>query len=141
VLERRLARLQRNALLLALRLSDDSPASATLVYPGLPSHPCARAAAALRFRGGCLSIAFRDSDHHLRRERALVEAALAEAAKRGAPLHAGSSFGFDTSRIYLTAAHAAYGEPFVRIAAGTEHRLALEPLADALAAALAAAAR
>lgn len=141
VLERRLQRLQRNALLLARRLSERSKPSVTVIYPGLPSHPCARDAAGLPFRGGCFSIVFGDRDRRLRRERALVDATLAEAEKRGVPLLAGSSFGFDTTRIYLTAARAAHCEPFVRIAAGTEHRLALEPLAEALAAALAAVAR
>jgi hypothetical protein len=106
------------------------------VYPGLASHPCAPAARGLPFRGGCLSIVFPDGDGGLRRERALVEAAVAEAARRGVTLLAGSSFGFDTTRIYLTAARAECGEPFVRVAAGTEHRAELETLADALAAAV-----
>jgi len=48
----------------------------------------------------------------------------------------GSSFGFDTTRIYLTAEGADYGEPFVRIAAGTEHRLEVERVAEALTAAV-----
>jgi cystathionine beta-lyase/cystathionine gamma-synthase len=136
VLERRLARLQRNALFLAKRLGERSPAAVVTVYPGLLSHPCARAAARLRFRGCCLSIVFRTPGRGLGRERALVGAAIAEAAKRGVALVAGSSFGFDTTRIYLTAARAECGQPFVRVAAGTEHRLALEPLAAALAAAV-----
>jgi cystathionine beta-lyase/cystathionine gamma-synthase len=141
VLEGRLARLQRNALYLATRLAEESPASVTVVYPGLRPHPCARTAARLRFRGGCLAIVFRTPGRGLERERALVEAAVAEAAARGVDLLAGSSFGFDTTRIYLTAARAEHGEPFVRVSAGTEHRLALEPLAEALAAALASVAR
>ena len=48
----------------------------------------------------------------------------------------GSSFGFDTTRIYLTAEGADYGEPFVRVAAGTEHRLEIECVAEALVAAV-----
>jgi cystathionine beta-lyase/cystathionine gamma-synthase len=118
VLERRLARLQRNALLLAKRLLGDS---VEIVYPG---------------RGGCLSIVFRERTATLRREDALVEQAVVEAARRGVALLGGSSFGFDTTRIYLTAEGADYGEPFVRIAAGTEHRLEIERVADALAAAV-----
>jgi hypothetical protein len=51
-------------------------------------------------------------------------------------LLAGSSFGFDTTRIYATAARAEHGAPFVRIAAGTEHQIELEALADALIAAI-----
>jgi cystathionine beta-lyase/cystathionine gamma-synthase len=141
VLERRLARLQRNALFLAAELTERVAAAAEIVYPGLPSHPCARAATRLTFHGGCLSIVFRERDGGLARQHALVDAAVAEAAKRGVALLAGSSFGFDTTRIYLTAARAVSGEPFVRVAAGTEHRLALEPLADALAAAIETVAR
>ena len=44
-----------------------------------------------------------------------------------------ASFGFDVTRVYLTASDAAHGPPFVRIAAGTEHRLDLERLKAALA--------
>lgn len=136
VLERRLARLQRNALLLAQRLLAQVGDSVEVVYPGLPSHRCAAVARRLPFRGGCLSIGFAEPDATLRRERALVAQAVAEAARRGVALLGGASFGFDTTRIYLTAEGAAYGEPFVRIAAGTEHRLEVERVAEALAAAV-----
>jgi cystathionine beta-lyase/cystathionine gamma-synthase len=136
VLDRRLARLQRNALILAEYLRERGNESVEVVYPGLASHPCARTARRLPFRGGCLSIVFRESDNSLRREHALVEAAVAEAARRGISLLGGSSFGFNTTRIYLTAARAECGEPFVRVAAGTEHRLEVGALADALAAAV-----
>lgn len=136
ILERRLARLQRNALILAQRLGERTSPSVEVVYPGLASHPSARIARGLAFRGGCLSIVFREHDATLEREHALVEAAITEAARRDVALLAGSSFGFNTTRIYLTAARADRGEPFVRVAAGTEHRLELEPLAHALAAAV-----
>lgn len=136
ILARRLGRLQRNALVVASHLRARAGPAADVVYPGLRSHPGARTARRLAFRGGCLSIVFRAGDSGLRRERALVEAAVAEAARHGVALVGGSSFGFNTSRIYLTAARAECGEPFVRIAAGAEHRLELETLAAALAAAL-----
>ena len=90
----------------------------------------------LSFRGGCLSIVFRRPDETLRRERALVDEAVAEAARRGVALLGGSSFGFDTARIYLTAEGRERGEPFVRVAAGTEDRIAVESVAAALAAAV-----
>ncbi len=136
VLERRLRRLERNALVLANRLCERTDRAVNIVYPGLASHPCTRAASGLAFSGGCVSIVFDGHDPDLRREHALVEGAVAEAAARGAALLGGSSFGFDTSRIYLTAARAECGEPFVRVAAGTEHSLAVETLADALAVAV-----
>jgi cystathionine beta-lyase/cystathionine gamma-synthase len=125
VLERRLARLQRNALHLARGLSERAPPGVAIVYPG---------------RGGCLSVAFGECEQTIERQSGLVGAAVAEAARRGIRLHAGSSFGFDTTRIYLTAARAEYGVPFVRIAAGTEHRLEVDALTDVLATAIGASA-
>jgi cystathionine beta-lyase/cystathionine gamma-synthase len=136
ILERRLRRLQRNALHLAGRLAPCAPPGVAIVHPGLPDHPAAGRAARLAFSGGCLSVVLPDGERRLERQRRLVEAAVGEAARRGVRLVAGSSFGFDTTRIYLTAAHAECGTPFIRIAAGTEHRLELEPLAQALAAAI-----
>lgn len=121
VLERRLARLQRNALHLARVLDKRVPPGASVVYPG---------------RGGCLSVLFEEREPRLERQHRLVCEAVAEAARRGVRLLAGSSFGFDTTRIYLTAARAEYGTPFVRIAAGTEHRLELDALTDVLATAI-----
>jgi cystathionine beta-lyase/cystathionine gamma-synthase len=133
VLERRLGRLGRNAGLLAERLAREAEGRSELrvVHPGLPDHPSYDVARRLAFRGGCLGIASTPEC-----ERRFVAAALAEARRRGLPLIGGSSFGFDTTRLYLTAARTGYGEPFVRIAAGTEDRLAVERLAGALAAAL-----
>lgn len=136
VLERRLRRLGRNALVLAERLKDRADGRVQIVYPGLASHPGRRAAMPPTFHGGCLAIVFNERDLDLSREHTLIQAAVAETAARGVALHGGSSFGFNTSRIYLTAARAEYGEPFVRIAAGTEHTVDIERLAEALAAAI-----
>jgi cystathionine beta-lyase/cystathionine gamma-synthase len=108
VLERRLARIWRNAGLLAERLDG-------CVYPGV---------------GGCISLPCADGE--------FVERAVEEARAQGVSLVGGSSFGFDTTRIYLTAARSDYGEPFVRIAAGTENRIAIERLGGVLVAAGAA---
>jgi hypothetical protein len=93
----------------------------SVVYPG---------------RGGCFSLLFGERAQRLERQHRLVGQAVAEASRRGVSLLAGSSFGFDTTRIYLTAARAEYGTPFVRIAAGTEHRLELDPLTEVLATAI-----
>jgi cystathionine beta-lyase/cystathionine gamma-synthase len=136
VLERRLARLQRNAVHLAEGLEERAPAGVSIVYPGFGAHRLPGAAARLRFRGGCLSVLFGECEPGLERQHRLVCEAVAGATRRGIRLLAGSSFGFDTTRIYLTAARAEYGTPFVRIAAGTEHRLELDALTDVLATAI-----
>jgi cystathionine beta-lyase/cystathionine gamma-synthase len=138
VLERRLKRLGRNALVLASRLRDRVAGAVKIVHPGLASPHWVRAASRRPFSGGCLSIVFDEYDPELRREHALVQAAVTEAAARGVALLGGASFGFNTSRIYLTAARAECGEPFVRVAAGTEHSVDIETLADALAVAVSA---
>ena len=138
VLERRLERLGRNALVLASRLRDRVEGAVEIVYPGLASPASVRAASGRVFSGGCLSIIFDRQHPELRREHRLVELAVAEAAARDVALLGGSSFGFNTSRIYLTAARAECGEPFVRVAAGTEHSVEVETIADALAAAVCA---
>jgi cystathionine beta-lyase/cystathionine gamma-synthase len=101
LLDRRLARAERNAANLAERLGAHHPGRGSLVE--------------LRARTGA------------------IPRALAEARRRGVQLVAGTSFGFDCTRIYETAP----GEgAFLRLAAGTEDRLRLERLGDALAAAL-----
>ncbi len=137
VLERRLARLERNASHLAERLNERAPRRAAIAYPGVGAHRATVGAAPLRFRGACISVMYGETKRSAARRRRLVSEAIAEAARRGVRLHAGSSFGFDTTRIYVTAARNDYGTPFVRIAAGTEHRLGLEALADALVVAVA----
>lgn len=133
MLERRLERLGRNALILARRLRERTGDGVVIVHPGLTPHPSAAAPARLPFTGGCLAIVFDQRTPRLCREHLLVETAVVEASARGVALIGGSSFGFDTTRIYLTAARAEYGEPFVRVAAGTEHPADVEKLADALA--------
>lgn len=122
ILGRRLARLERNAGVIARALQRE--ADGAVVYPGLPSHRSHTVARRLAFRGGCVGVV---TDEALG-ER-LVGVAIAEARRAGVPLVGGTSFGLDTTRVYLV--HGA--EPFVRIAAGTEHRALAAEVAGALA--------
>lgn len=136
VLERRLERLGRNADLLAERLHAAALRSPVeIAHPSLPTHPAYPRARRLRFRGGCLSIAYEPADVSRLWPR-LLETAILEARRRHVTLVGGSSFGFDVTRIYVTASRAECGEPFVRIAAGTEDRLEVERVGDVLARAL-----
>ncbi|MGZ4480717.1 MAG: PLP-dependent transferase, partial [Gaiellales bacterium] len=105
ILSRRLARLERNARLIADALGQWA------VYPG---------------RGGCLELAVRD-------RAGFAERALAAARAAGVPLVAGTSFGFHITRIYAAAEGSACGPPFLRVSAGSEHRLGAEAVASALA--------
>ena len=137
--ERRIARLGRNCERLARKTdiflrSRGIPAK--VISPVLPGHPSVSVARRYAFRGPIFGISLaRRADSHAAR-RSLVDAVIDEARRRRVPLIEGTSFGFDTTRIYLTAPDDAKGAPFVRIAPGTEHSDGIERVADVLVAAL-----
>ena len=104
VLERRLARLERNAGVLAERLPGAAWAgcgSYLVLDPGMPLET-------------------------------YVERALAAARAAGVQVVSGTSFGFDVTRLYVTGAGSDVREPFLRVSAGTEHRPEIERVAEAL---------
>jgi hypothetical protein len=102
-LERRLARLDRNASILASRLGGFHPGVGPLVQ---------------------LDVA---------EPLAWINRALEQARHRNVQVVAGTSFGFDYTRVYATAPGP---DSFLRVAPGTEDRLRIETVAEALSAAL-----
>jgi cystathionine beta-lyase/cystathionine gamma-synthase len=133
----RLGRLGRNARELAVFLAERYAGHGHPIrvdYPGLPGHPSYPIARTLGFQGGTFGLTPEVDSHELRSH--LVKAILYEARRRRVPLVEGTSFGFDTTRVYLTASSPAHGRPFVRIAAGSEHRLGVEALKRVLVAAV-----
>jgi cystathionine beta-lyase/cystathionine gamma-synthase len=132
----RLARLGRNARELAIFLAERYAGRGHPIrvdYPGLPGHPSYPIARTLVFQGGTFGLTPEVDSHELRAQ--LVKAILYEARRRRVPLVEGTSFGFDTTRVYCTASSPAHGRPFVRIAVGSEHRLGVEALKQVLVAA------
>jgi cystathionine beta-lyase/cystathionine gamma-synthase len=141
VLDRRLARLGRNAELLTERLEraavrTEGPVRGA-THPSLPHHPGHALAAGLPFRGSFLAVRIHPDDDRPEVRDGLVHGFLREARSRSVPLVGGASFGLDVTRVYATGATSRTTPPFVRIAAGTEHRLGVERLGDALEAAVA----
>src|SRR6266516_2974514 len=137
LLQARLARLGRNARELAAFLAERHDRRGLPVrvdHPGLPGHPSFPAARTLSFQGGTFGLTPEVDTHELRAQ--LVKAILYEARRRRVPLVEGTSFGFDATRVYLTASGNAHGLPFVRVAAGSEHRLGVEALKRVLLAAV-----
>jgi cystathionine beta-lyase/cystathionine gamma-synthase len=135
-LERRLDRLERNALRIAQRIREAAAEAHRVVvvgadHPALDDHPSHSIAGGLRFRGGWLSVSFAPSYDRSDVHRRFVELALEEARHRHVQLLAGASFGLDATRIYPTASDAASGRPFVRISPGIEHISQIEELAGA----------
>ena len=101
-LERRLARLERNAAILAERLGGFHPDVGPLLQLDVPE------------------------------PNAWIARALEQARRRSVQVVAGTSFGFDHTRVYVTAPGP---DSFLRIAPGTEDRLRIETVAEALSAA------
>lgn len=133
---RRLARFERNATWLASELDAFLKAHRTPVshvnYPGLPSHAAYAATREHAFHGSFFTLAFKPAYRRPLFYKAWINAAVDEARKAGAELVAGTSFGFDVTRVYLTALHAdKHTVPFVRVSVGTETGAQLEKLRDA----------
>jgi len=142
LLERRLRRIGRNAAIIADEVQyriTSRRLSVRLSHPGTPSHPGHAILADLQFRGGYMSVepvagcpvAF---------AREVIQAAMRLGVARNVPLCEGTSFGFDITRLYLTASTTAHGAPFLRIAAGAEDLIGVEQVAAVLGDAVEAAA-
>jgi cystathionine beta-lyase/cystathionine gamma-synthase len=134
-LEGRLARLGRNADLLARRLQHHAEQSARsalrrVIYPGLRQRPSIEMIAPTPFRSGFLSLELAPEFEHDEGRAAFVRLSLEEAERQGEPLAAGASFGLNTTRIYLTASNSEPARAFIRISPGTEHRLQIQALAS-----------
>ena len=107
-----------------------------LSYPGLSEHPDFSSLSDSRFKGGYMSIEPLATDIGEAMLPRLIKAILYIAAEREVPICEGTSFGFDTTRVYLTAPTSRCGSPFLRIAAGTEHRAGIAGVASVLCSAL-----
>lgn len=120
LLQKRLDRISRNATYLATTLNEHikhlrhSPIS-HVVYPG---------------QGGIMVLAFKPLFRRPTLYKLWISLAMAEAKQAGVDLVAGTSFGFSTTRVYLTALRASgHAVPFLRIAPGMETAAEIEKLA------------
>ncbi|MBI1908360.1 PLP-dependent transferase [Candidatus Uhrbacteria bacterium] len=136
LLARRMARIDRNAATLAAALdahirSQKRSALSHVVHPSLPSYRGAAWTNALPFRGGFFTIAFKTPFARPLFYTRFVSVVLDEAKRAGLQLTSGTSFGFSTTRIYLTALHAKKrAKPFVRVSVGTESAAQMEQLVE-----------
>lgn len=140
-LTKRLHRFERNALLLAQLLSDsiaNNPASplAKVVYPGLPNHHGFSWTNKLPFHGSFFVLGFKKPYAKVPIYQKLLKVIRSEAQKRNIDIIAGTSFGFDTTRVYLTALQTDITEPFFRVSVGTEPLWQISILYDVFIAAL-----
>ena len=127
---RRMQRHARNTQVLAEYLEGEAGRqegaieSVSWLSAGTPASPW--------YRGTCLTLrlrkAFRSIDCYREFERRVLELASA----RNHPIAFSTSFGFDVSRLYVTAPATRFEEPFLRISVGTETKDQIDCLSEIL---------
>lgn len=130
-LAKRLVRHDRNTMLVATRLQQwidahpDSPFE-TIVYPGLPNHPSFHTVGRTLFHGSYIVLQWKQPKRSISAYKKFISLVMKTASKQKIDLVSGTSFGFDHTRVYVTALRSTTYEPFVRISVGSEHRQAIE---------------
>ncbi|RPJ06022.1 MAG: PLP-dependent transferase [Spirochaetaceae bacterium] len=131
LLTARLARYERNASLIASRLEEwiDTHVNhpyTKIVYPGLPNHSMHKENKSLPYHGCYFIVEFKKKKQTVATYKRFISFVLQTAKRQRVDIVAGTSFGLNSTRIYLTALRSRPTIPFVRIAVGTEHRIAIE---------------
>lgn len=137
LLSRKLQRHGRNASYIANKLNkfvqEHSTSHITsVIYPQLPSHPSYQWTKTFPFSGSFISLQFEKKYQTVSSYKRYIRLVLTLAKKKNIQMVSGTSFGFHTTRIYLTALRSSPTTPFVRISIGTEHFSAIESIAEIL---------
>jgi len=135
LLQKRLLRHNRNAHLLAQTLQEyiktTSPQKvADIIYPGLPNHPSYSWSSKYSFQGSYFVISFKKPYQKISVYQRFVGEVIKNAKKKKVSINGGTSFGFNTTRVYLTAKNTDFGMPFIRVSVGTENISDLRKLQD-----------
>ncbi len=121
LLDTRLALIERNALLVARALDEHIKA--------LPNTSFLQAVCP--GRGASLVLKFKVDKNVVRLSKQFIDLAIKEARGSGIDLTAGTSFGLNTTRVYLTALYGTkVTSPFLRLSIGTESPADLEKLIE-----------
>lgn len=127
----RMRKHSRNVSLLIERLQEKIDA-----YPGIIdsfswlSEP---GSLAPEFHGSCFTIHLHESLRSIDKYQKFEEQVMARAKQQHLPLALSTSFGFDVTRLYVTAPSTAFEPPFLRVAIGTETTQEVEALAEIIA--------
>lgn len=135
LLTRRLERLERNTMFLASNLQDHIDKNPDTIishvaYPGLANHPSFSWAKNAPFHGSFFTLVFKPKYQKVSLYKKFVQNVITEAKKQNVDVVSGTSFGFNTTRIYLTALHSEFGDPFIRVSVGTEPMYFIEKIKD-----------
>lgn len=126
MLNQRLMRYQRNASFFASTLQEyitDNKLKkfSCINYANLKHHPSYQWSKNLPFHGSSCVIDFTPEHANIKTYKSFMKNILLMAKKDNVQIIAGTSFGLNTTRIYLTALRATtFAQPFLRISVGTE---------------------
>lgn len=84
------------------------------------------------YRGTCLTLRLKKAFRSMAYYREFEKKVLELAKSNGHPVAFSTSFGFDVSRLYVTAPSTVFEEPFLRISVGTETKSQIECLVEIL---------
>jgi cystathionine beta-lyase/cystathionine gamma-synthase len=134
LLTSRLTRHARNTSVIAARLQswiDSHPKSPldSIVYPALANHPSNTWSKNLEFPGSFFTLCFKEAYQSVAFYNNFLTKIMKEARRRNIDIIGGTSFGLNTTHIYLTSLESKPARPFVRVAVGTETRMEIEALA------------
>lgn len=133
MLTKRLARHSRNAHIIASALQtwvEKHPANpfAAISFPGLTNNPSYAWTKNMPFWGSYFTFIWKARYTSVPVYQRFIKTVMNEAKKRKLDIVAGSTFGLNTTRIYLTALHSRPSQPFIRVAVGAEDRLIIEEI-------------
>ena len=134
----RLARLQRNTVYLSRLVYEHLMKHphrhiSHVVHPQLPNHPAYEWSKDAKFMGSSFSFVFKKGHEHYFIYRMIMNRVFRAAKRAGVMISGGTSFGYDATRIYLTARFASVNvTPFLRISPGTETQEEIEKLGEVL---------
>ncbi|OGG08276.1 hypothetical protein A2777_06155 [Candidatus Gottesmanbacteria bacterium RIFCSPHIGHO2_01_FULL_40_15] len=137
LLQKRLFRHNRNALYLSKGISESVSGKQKsiiddVLYPQLKGHPAYTFMKNAIFGGTFFNIGFKKRYDNPKYMKLAVDSIIKEAKIAGVDIVAGTSFGLNTTRIYLTSLWSKFGKPFFRISAGTEDIIQAERIKKVL---------
>lgn len=133
ILTKRLLRHHRNASLIAHNLQDwvnahPNHSISEIVFPGLPNHPSYTRLIKFPFHGSYFVIRFKKKYQTIASYKRFVNAIINTAKRSRVDIVSGTTFGTNSTRIYLTAIRSKPNTPFIRVSVGTENRQEIEAI-------------
>ena len=133
ILTKRLLRHHRNTSIITQSLQEwvtahPNASVSEIVFPGLPNHPSYDWVKHRSFHGSYFMIRFKKKYRTISSYKRFVTAIIQTAKRSRVNLVSGTTFGTNTTRVYLTAIRSKPNTPFIRVSVGTENKQEVEAI-------------